>query len=50
MKPSVLVQYVLPHRLLSRLVMWGTRWTFAPWKNFLIRRIVNDKNERHGDC
>jgi len=40
MKPSVLVQYVLPHRLLSRLVMWGTRWTFAPWKNFLIRRIV----------
>ena len=40
MKASVLVQYVLPHRLLSRLVMWGTRWTFAPWKNFLIRRIV----------
>ena len=40
MKPSVLVQLVLPHRLLSRLVMWGTRWTFAPWKNFLIGRIV----------
>jgi phosphatidylserine decarboxylase len=40
MKPSVLVQYALPHRLLSRLVMWGTRWTFAPWKSFLIRRIV----------
>jgi len=40
MKPSVLVQYVLPHRLLSRLVMWGTRWTFTPWKNFLIGRIV----------
>lgn len=40
MKPSVLAQYVLPHRLLSRLVMWGTRWTFAPWKNFLIGRIV----------
>jgi len=40
MKPSILVQYVLPHRLLSRLVLWGTRWTFAPWKNFLIGRIV----------
>ena len=40
MRPSVLVQYLLPHRLLSRLVMWGTRWTFAPWKDFLIGRIV----------
>ncbi len=40
MRATVLLQYVLPHRLLSRLVMWGTRWTFAPWKNFLIRRIV----------
>ena len=40
MKPSVLLQYALPHRLLSRLVLWGTRWTFAPWKNALIRRIV----------
>jgi phosphatidylserine decarboxylase len=40
MRPSVLLQYVLPHRLLSRLVLWGTRWTFAPWKNFLIGRIV----------
>ena len=40
MRLSVLLQYVLPHRLLSRLVMWATRWTFAPWKNFLIGRIV----------
>jgi phosphatidylserine decarboxylase len=22
-------------------VLWGTRWTFAPWKDFLIRRIVH---------
>jgi len=36
----VLVQYLLPHRLLSRIVRWATRWTFAPWKNFLIRQIV----------
>lgn len=40
MRPAVLLQYLLPHRFLSRLVMWGTRWTFAPWKDFLIGRIV----------
>ena len=40
MRAVVALQYVLPHRFLSRLVMWGTRWTFAPWKDFLIRRIV----------
>ena len=40
MRPLVLLQYLLPHRFLSRLVMWATRWTFAPWKNFLIGRIV----------
>ncbi|HET6602960.1 MAG TPA: archaetidylserine decarboxylase [Xanthomonadaceae bacterium] len=34
------LQYALPHRLLSRLVMWATRWRFRPFKNFLIRRIV----------
>jgi len=37
---SVLLQYVLPHRLLSRLVYWATRWTWRPWKNFLIGRVV----------
>ena len=40
MKPSILVQYILPHRFLSRLVYWATRWTFKPWKNFLIGQIV----------
>ena len=40
MRAAVLLQYLLPHRFLSRLVMWGTRWTFAPWKDFLIARIV----------
>jgi len=37
---SVLAQYVLPHRALSRLVYWATRWTWTPWKNFLIGRVV----------
>lgn len=40
MRPAVLVQYVLPHRALSRLVYWATRWTWRPWKNFLIGRVV----------
>ncbi len=40
MSPGVLLQYALPHRLLSRLVMWATRWRFGPWKNLLIRRIT----------
>jgi phosphatidylserine decarboxylase len=40
MKPSILLQYALPHRLLSRIVYWATRWTWRPWKNFLINQIV----------
>jgi phosphatidylserine decarboxylase len=37
---KVFLQYALPHRFLSRLVYWATRWTFAPWKNWLIGTIV----------
>jgi len=44
MRAAVAVQYLLPHRLLSRIVRWATRWTFAPWKNFLIRTIVKHYN------
>lgn len=40
MRLSVLVQYLLPHRALSRLVYWATRRTWRPWKNFLIGRVV----------
>jgi len=39
---KVFLQYVLPHRFLSRLVYWATRWTFAPWKNWLIATIVRN--------
>jgi phosphatidylserine decarboxylase len=39
MSPSLFLQYALPHRLLSRLVMWATRLRIGPWKNFLIRQI-----------
>lgn len=37
---KVLLQYMLPHRLLSRVVYHATRWTWRPWKNFLIDRVV----------
>ena len=40
MRLFVLVQYALPHRALSRLVYWATRWTWRPWKNFLIGRVL----------
>ena len=39
---NVLLQYILPHRALSRLVYRATRWTFAPWKNWLIGSIVRN--------
>ena len=39
---NVLLQYILPHRALSRVVYWATRWTFAPWKNWLIGSIVRN--------
>jgi phosphatidylserine decarboxylase len=37
---KTLLQYALPHRALSRVVYQATRWTFAPWKNWLIGTIV----------
>jgi len=36
----VTLTWLLPHRALSRLVYWATRWTWKPWKNFLIRRVI----------
>ena len=44
MRAAVAIQYLTPHRLLSRIVRWATRWTFAPWKNFLIQTIVKQYN------
>jgi phosphatidylserine decarboxylase len=37
---NVLLQYLLPHRALSRVVYWATRWTWRPWKDFLIGQVV----------
>lgn len=40
MSVAVLLQHLLPHKLLSRIVRRATRWTWAPWKNWLIGRVV----------
>ena len=42
MTPSLLLQYLLPHRALSRVVYWATRWTWTPWKNSLISTVVKN--------
>ena len=39
MKPAILLQHLLPAKLLSRIVYAATRWRFRPWKNLLIRTI-----------
>lgn len=40
MTPAVLLQYLLPHRLLSALAYRAARWTFGPWKRALITLVV----------
>ena len=42
MRPTLALQYLLPHRALSRIVYWATRWTWTPWKNFLIDTVVKN--------
>ncbi len=34
------LQYALPHRLLTTLARWLSRWRFGPFKNALIRYVV----------
>lgn len=40
MHASLLLQYVVPQKTLSRIVRAATRWTWRPWKDFLIGRVV----------
>lgn len=40
MRLFIWLQYLLPHRLLSRLALWAARWRFGPWKNLLIGMAV----------
>jgi phosphatidylserine decarboxylase len=40
MRAATLLQYLVPQKLLSRVVRTATRWTWRPWKDFLIGRVV----------
>lgn len=40
MRPGVVLQYLLPQRLLTRIVHAATRWTWRPWKDALIGWFV----------
>ncbi|MGH8215089.1 MAG: archaetidylserine decarboxylase [Rhodanobacteraceae bacterium] len=40
MRVSTLVQHIVPQKTLSRIVRAATRWTWRPWKDFLIGRVV----------
>ena len=40
MSPKVLLQYLLPHRLLSRLANAAARWRWRPWKDAMIGVVV----------
>jgi len=40
MKPAVALQYLLPHRFLSRLALYAASWQWRPWKNWLIDLVV----------
>jgi phosphatidylserine decarboxylase len=40
MSPAILAQYLLPHKTLSHVVRAATRWSWRPWKDFLIGRVV----------
>lgn len=40
MSPFIVLQYLLPHRLLTHVANGLARWRFTPWKNFFIGKIV----------
>ncbi len=40
MRPAVVLQYLLPHRLASRLALYAAQWRWRPWKDWLIGLVV----------
>ncbi|MEO5596510.1 MAG: archaetidylserine decarboxylase [Lysobacteraceae bacterium] len=40
MSPAVALQYLLPHRLLSRLAQYAAQWRWRPWKDWLIGLVI----------
>ncbi|MBS0382903.1 MAG: phosphatidylserine decarboxylase [Proteobacteria bacterium] len=41
MHAATLLRYLVPQKTLSRIVRAATRWTWRPWKDFLIGRVVS---------
>lgn len=39
-RAAVALQYLLPHRLVSRLALYAARWRWRPWKDWLIGMVV----------
>jgi phosphatidylserine decarboxylase len=44
MRAAIVLQYLLPHRLLSRLALYAASWRWRPWKNWLIDLVVRRFN------
>jgi phosphatidylserine decarboxylase len=40
MRLAVVLQYLMPHRLLSRLALYAANWRWRPWKDWLIGTVV----------
>ncbi|HEU0278153.1 MAG TPA: archaetidylserine decarboxylase [Rhodanobacteraceae bacterium] len=40
MRARILLQHLAPQKALSRIVRRATRWTWGPWKTFLINRVL----------
>ena len=40
MTPAVALQYLLPHRLASRLALYAANWRWRPWKDWLIGLVI----------
>lgn len=50
MRFAILAQHLAPQKTLSRIVRAATRWTWRPWKNFLIGRVVQAYNVDMNDA
>ncbi len=40
MTPAVALQYLLPHRMASRLAQYAANWRWQPWKDWLIGLVI----------
>ncbi|MEO8742453.1 MAG: archaetidylserine decarboxylase [Lysobacteraceae bacterium] len=50
MKPAIALQYLLPHRFVSRLALYAASWRWRPWKNWLIDLVVRSFDVNMGEA